>query len=122
MRRPITEAELAYIRENVATKSSREMRIALGLEHSWQLRYRAKLAGVQLSRKIRRNVHLQRKFTQQEKDWIAANYKHVSIYFIERFLGVSRRALYRNLHEMGYSKKQRVQSTYQPINNQQNDI
>nr|DAH21397.1 MAG TPA: Homeodomain-like domain [Bacteriophage sp.] len=116
MWRPITEAELAYIRENVATKSSREMRIALGLEHSWQLRYRAKLAGVQLSRKIRRNVHLQRKFTQQEKDWLAANYKHVSVAFIERFLRVSRRALYRNLHEMGYSKRR--QSTYQPINNQ----
>lgn len=98
------------------------MRIALGLQHSWQLRYRARLAGVRLPNRIRRNEHLQRRFTQQEKEWIALNYKRVSINFIRQFMGMSWRVLYRNLHANGYSKQKTLQTaerTYQPTNNQQ---
>ena len=92
------------------------MRIELGLQHSWQLRYRARLAGVRLPNTIRRNEHLQRQFTPQEKEWIALNYRRVSINFIRRFLGIRWNALYRNLYAMGYTKASANSRTNIPTN------
>ena len=117
-KKTVTEAELAYIRQNASSMSSREMRIALGLQHSWQLRYRARLAGVKLQPALRKNAHLQRKLSQQEKSWLAANYRHVTMQFIHRFLGINWKALYRELNAMGFSKS-RPLTKNQPTNNKQ---
>ena len=118
-KKTVTEAELAYIRQNASSMSSREMRIALGLQHSWQLRYRARLAGVKLQPALRKNAHLQRKLSQQEKSWLAANYRHVTMHFIQRFLEINWKALYRELNAMGFSKSRPLTKTNQPTNNKQ---
>lgn len=116
-KKTVTEAELAYIRQNASFMSSREMRIALGLQHSWQLRYRARLAGVKLQPSLRKNAHLQRKLSQQERYWLAVNYKHVTMHFIHRFLGISWKALYRELDAMGYYKSRPPQKHTNQLNN-----